>query len=78
MEYNTLVMNMLISHIGDLIEKSGLKKKFIADKLGVSVKQLRNYETGHSLIPIDKAYILAELLGVKVDDLYKRIKDIPD
>lgn len=62
----------LISNIGDLINESGLKKKFIAEKLNVSVPQLRNYETGHSLIPIDKAYILADLLGVKVDDLYKR------
>lgn len=58
-----------------LIKDSGLQKKFIAEKLEVSVPQLRNYEKGHSLIPIDKAYILAELLGVKVDDLYSRIKD---
>jgi transcriptional regulator with XRE-family HTH domain len=61
---------MLISRIGELIETSGLKKSFIADKLEVSVKQLRNYETGHSLIPIDKAYILADLLGVTLGELY--------
>lgn len=60
----------LKSNIEDLIKESGLKKKFIAEKLGVSVAQLRNYENGHSLIPIDKAFILAELLNVKVDDLY--------
>lgn len=71
-------MNMLRSRIGELIEESGLRKAYIAKKLGVTVHQLRNYETGQSLIPIDKAYILAELLGVKVDDLYERIKDIPD
>ncbi|WP_156341153.1 helix-turn-helix domain-containing protein [Cytobacillus solani] len=65
-------MVKLISKIGDLINESGLKKKFIAEKLKVSVAQLRNYETGHSLIPIDKAYVLSELLGVKVDDLYER------
>lgn len=51
-----------------------MKKSFIAEKLEVSVKQFRNYETGHSLIPIDKAYILADLLGCKVDDLYWRKK----
>ncbi|MGV3464749.1 MAG: helix-turn-helix transcriptional regulator [Heyndrickxia sp.] len=60
------------SKIRELIEERGLKKKFVADKLGVSVKQLRNYETGHSYISMDKAYILADLLGVKVDDLYER------
>lgn len=60
------------SNIEDLIKNSGLKKKFIAEKIGVSVAQLRNYETGHSYIPIDKAFLLADLLGVKVDDLYER------
>lgn len=72
MEYNTKVMNMLISHIGDLIEKSGLKKKFIADKLGISVKQLRNYETGKSLIPMDKAFILKDILNCSLDDFYTK------
>ncbi|WP_243299153.1 helix-turn-helix domain-containing protein [Bacillus litorisediminis] len=63
-------MILLKSNIGELIQKSGLRKKFIAEKLGVSVKQLRNYETGHSLIPFDKAYILAYLLNCKLDDFY--------
>lgn len=61
---------MLKSRIEELVQNSGLKKSFIAEKLEVSVKQFRNYETGHSLIPIDKAFVLAELLGCKVDDLY--------
>jgi transcriptional regulator with XRE-family HTH domain len=66
-------MNMeLKSNIEELIAKEGLQKKFVANKLGVSVKQLRNYETGHSYIPMDKAYILADLLRKKVDDLYER------
>jgi transcriptional regulator with XRE-family HTH domain len=64
----------MISLIEELIIKSGLKKSFIADKLEVSVKQLRNYETGYSLIPIDKAFVLADLLKVKIDDLYERKK----
>jgi transcriptional regulator with XRE-family HTH domain len=72
-------MNMeLKSNIGELITTSGLMKKFIADKLKVSVKQLRNYETGHSFIPMDKAYILAYLLRVKVDDLYEVVNEGKD
>lgn len=63
---------MLKSNIEKLIIESGLKKNFIADKLGVSVKQLRNYETGKSLIPMDKGFILADLLECKIDDLYER------
>jgi transcriptional regulator with XRE-family HTH domain len=58
--------------IEGLIKERGLNKSFVADKIGVSVKQLRNYEIGRSYIPMDKAYILADLLGVKVDDLYER------
>lgn len=58
-------------NIENMVKKSGLKKAFIADKLEVSVKQFRNYETGHSLIPIDKAFVLAKLLNCKVDDLYE-------
>lgn len=65
---------MLVSRMEKLVKMSGLKKAFIAEKLEVSVKQFRNYETGHSLIPIDKAYILADLLEVNVDDLYERKK----
>jgi transcriptional regulator with XRE-family HTH domain len=61
--------------IEGLIKEKGLRKDFIAKKLGVSYRQLRNYETMDSFPPIDKAYILADLLGVKVDDLYSRIED---
>lgn len=59
-------------NIEDLIKNSGLKKKFVAGKINVSVAQLRNYEIGHSLIPIDKAFILADLLECTVDDLYTK------
>ncbi|MEC1155016.1 helix-turn-helix domain-containing protein [Cytobacillus horneckiae] len=65
----------IMSNIRKLTDQSGYKKSFIAEKLGVSVKQLRNYESGHSLIPIDKAYVLADLLKVKVDDLYERLEE---
>ncbi|WP_335871981.1 helix-turn-helix transcriptional regulator [Bacillus sp. 2205SS5-2] len=65
----------LKSNIEKLVDESGLKKKFIAERLEVSVKQFRNYETDHSLIPIDKAYILAELLDCKVEDLYQKVSE---
>ena len=61
----------LTPNIEKIIKSSGFRKDFIANKLKVSVRQLRKYETGESLIPIDKAYILARLLDKKVDDLYK-------
>ena len=73
MEYNKQVMNMeLKSNIGKMVKEKGLMKKFVAGKLGISVHQLRNYEIGKSLIPIDKAFILCDLLGCKIEDLYER------
>jgi len=65
---------MIRCRIEELIKERGLQKGFIAKKLGISTRQLRNYELGESFIPMDKAYILADLLGVKVDDLYERKK----
>ncbi|MGD6898588.1 DNA-directed RNA polymerase subunit alpha C-terminal domain-containing protein [Bacillus infantis] len=62
---------MLICQIETLIRKSGLRKDFIADKLGITTRQLRNYELQKSYIPMDKAYILAEILKCSLDDLYK-------
>jgi transcriptional regulator with XRE-family HTH domain len=64
-------MAVIKPNIEHLIKQSGLRKKFIADKLKVSVRQLRKYETGESLIPIDKAFTLANLLDVNVGDLYE-------
>jgi hypothetical protein len=57
----------------ELIKNSGLKKEYIANKLEISTRQLRNYELQKSYIPMDKAYLLADILCLeKVDDLYER------
>lgn len=66
---------MLVCNIEKLIIDSGFRKAFIADKLKISVRQLRHYETGKSFIPMDKAYILANILNCKVDDLYEYIDE---
>jgi transcriptional regulator with XRE-family HTH domain len=72
-EYVTRVMNMkLRCRLEELIKKSGLRKDYIAGKLEISTRQLRNYELEKSYMPMDKAYILADLLEVKVDELYER------
>lgn len=69
---------MLNSNIGNLIKESGLRKAFVAERLKITVRQLRKYETGESLIPMDKAFILIEMLNCKVDDLYERKVDRTD
>lgn len=58
--------------IGELIEAKGYKKGYIAKKIGISNQQLSNWIGCRSYPPILKAFELADLLGVKVDDLYER------
>jgi transcriptional regulator with XRE-family HTH domain len=58
--------------IGELIEAQGLKKKYVAKEIGITPSQLSNWLAMKSYPPLDKAYILADLLKVKVDDLYER------
>lgn len=57
--------------IEERFKQCGYKKSFVAEKLNISVRQFRKYETGESLIPIDKAFILSRMLGCKVDELYE-------
>lgn len=66
------VINMKMKPlIEEKFNRSGYKKSFVAEKLNISVRQFRKYETGESLVPMDKAYILSRLLGCKIDDLYE-------
>lgn len=64
------VLNMLESRIARLLRVSKYKREFIQNELGVSANTLSNWCTGKTYPTIDKAYRLAELLDVKVDDLY--------
>ncbi|ALX47131.1 hypothetical protein AOX59_18970 [Lentibacillus amyloliquefaciens] len=57
--------------IDERIKESGLKKGYIAEKLGVNKDTLSNWMHGRSMIPFDKAVKLAELLGCEVTELYE-------
>ena len=48
---------MLTCRIEELIKGSGYKKAFIAGELGISVRQLREYEKMESLLPKAKCHI---------------------
>jgi putative transcriptional regulator len=57
--------------IQDIRKEKGLMQKFIADKLGISQQQLSDWENKKAYPRIDRAYQLAELLGVDVNELYE-------
>lgn len=66
---------MLQNRIGEIIESKGYMKKYIAAQIGVSQNQVSNWVTGRSYPTIPNLFRLADLLGVKVDDLFIRVKD---
>lgn len=63
---------MLKSNIGPIIKQSKYRREYIQKVLGVSANTLSNWCTNKSMPSLEKAFILADLLGVKVDDLYER------
>jgi len=68
-------MKMWKCNIEELINKKGLRKDFVAEKIGTTTRQLRKYEKFELFIPMEKGLLLAELLECKVDDFYKRIEE---
>lgn len=68
----------VFSNIGLKIAESGLRDGFIAEKLKVSKKTVYNWKNGIGYPTFEKAFILADLLGCKVDDLAEIKKDPHD
>jgi putative transcriptional regulator len=66
---------MLISQIGSLMKVSKYRREYIIKRLGITQNTMSNWVQGKTYPSIDKAYILADLLEVKVDDLYHRTTD---
>ena len=56
-------------NITDIINKSGMSREEICQKSGVSRSMLSFMENGKRQIGPDRAPILAEVLGVTVNDL---------
>ncbi len=61
--------------IGDIRREKGLMQTFVAKQMGMTQQQLSDWENGRAFPRIDKAYKLADILGVKVDDLYEWVKE---
>jgi transcriptional regulator with XRE-family HTH domain len=62
----------LESRIGEWLKKSGYRKDFVAEKLGIKVRQLDNYIKGESFPTVPRLFMMAELFGCTTDDLYRK------
>lgn len=60
------------SNLNVWIAKSGMSKKEVANKMGVSQEVLSRWINNHSKPSLENAFKLAELLNCKVDDLWER------
>ena len=58
------------SRIGEWIDERGYSNKHIAKQLKVTVEMVYRWRNDKSFPRLDKAFKLASLLSVKVDDLY--------
>lgn len=65
---------MIKCKLHELLEERGIKKSFLAKKIGVSPQTVSSWIGNKHYIPMDKAYKIKELLGCLVDDLYKKIE----
>lgn len=61
---------MVKVNIGMILRVSKYKREFIQKELGITSNTLSNWSTGRTFPTIDKAYQLAKLLDVKLEDLY--------
>lgn len=66
------VMNMS-TFIKKCREEAGLTQAQLADKMGVSVVAVQNWEKGKTKINMDRYYDLSEIFNVPVDDLIKEM-----
>jgi transcriptional regulator with XRE-family HTH domain len=63
------------SKIGKLIDNSPYKREYIRKRFNKSRNTISNWCTGNSYPSVPELFELADLLGVKVDDLYERIEE---
>lgn len=55
-----------------LREINGLSQKKLADFLGVSLKNVVDFENGEILLKLSTAFLMGELFEVTVDDLFNK------
>lgn len=64
----------LKSNIGWMIDRSDYTREDMMKIFNKSRNTISNWCTGKSYPSIPEAYVLAELLGVKVEELYEKLE----
>lgn len=61
---------MAAAKLKALIDKSGLKQKFIAEKIGISEATLSSMLNGNQRIDVDTFFAIAVILRMTPDQIY--------
>lgn len=67
----------VINNIKDIIEEKGLKQSFVAKKAGLTPQELSNIlNDRRKLLRVEYLPGVADALGMTVDDLYRKRKEV--
>lgn len=55
----------------------GISQTELANKLGVTFQQVQKYENGMNRIPSGRMPVIAEMLGIRISDLYEGVEERP-
>lgn len=61
--------NVMAANLRGLRAKARLKQSEVADRIGVSVNTITNYENGEGSVSYETAWALADLFGVPLCEL---------
>ena len=60
----------------EAISKSGLKQKFIAEKIGISEAALSTMLNGNQKIDVDTFFSIVEVLRMTPDEIYRLREEV--
>lgn len=73
-------MSLIDLHIAQKLktrrEELGIKRKSIANQMGVSYQQIQKYEIGKNRIPASRLYQLSQMLNVRVDYFFEGLSGL--
>ena len=52
-----------------ILRDRGIKQQFVADKMGVNVRRINDYANGRTLLKLDVAIKIANILNIDVKEL---------
>lgn len=79
MEVGSILKSKVESHLGEVLEKRGLRLKWVAEQINATPSQLTNWcknEDGYAKSTPGVIYILRlqKLLNVNVEEMYEEIE----